>query len=61
MKSFDLSYKLVDLKFKSKTPDQIYFCLKYFRNIDIICSLSAQDGEIIATPPPPSFFKGKKI
>ena len=34
----DLTYKLVDLKIKSKAPDQIYFMSRgeYFRNIGII-------------------------
>ena len=36
MESLDLAYKLVNLKTKSIAPDQIYLCLKYFRNIVIV-------------------------
>ena len=36
MESLDLTYKLIVLKIKSTTPDQIYLCLKYFRNIVIV-------------------------
>ena len=32
MESLDLSYKFVDLKIKSKAPDQIYFVFQNFQN-----------------------------
>ena len=31
MESLDLAYKLVDLKIKSKAPDQMYFMSKVFQ------------------------------
>ena len=31
MESLDLTYKLVDLKIKSKAPDQIYFMSQVFQ------------------------------
>ena len=31
MESLDLTYKLVDLKIKSKAPDQIYFMFQVFQ------------------------------
>ena len=31
MESLDLAYKLVDLKIKSKAPDQIYFMSQVFQ------------------------------
>ena len=35
MDNLDLTYKLIALKIKSKTLDQIYLMSKYFRNIVI--------------------------
>ena len=32
MVRLDLSYKLIDLKFKSKAPDKTFLCLKVVRN-----------------------------
>ena len=36
MESLDLTYKLIALKIKSKTFDQIYFMSQVFRNIVIV-------------------------
>ena len=54
MENLDLTYKLVDLKIKSKAPDQICFMSKKKIKVRIIhlyllLSPPSQDGELFAT------------
>ena len=63
MESLDLTYKLIALKIKSKTLDQIYFMSSVFQEhshcydnyLFLLPPLPSPDGGVVATPNPQLF------